>query len=342
MEIRTLNIRNFKSIKGLSVECRKINLFIGEPNTGKSNILEAIGLISFMGHGWHTDLGDFLRFENMRDVFYDHILDQPVTIDFGFGNVRVEFKDGKFEGSYFQTDPVYTSARARVFSASYTNVQPLAIQDQLQPFKFYRFRHLRKFENQQSEFLQPPQGDNLLSIIMTNKHNKKIVKEIFGKFGYRINLRPEEGKIDVVKEFEDVLVSFPYSISSETLQRLVFYITAIQSNRDSVITFEEPEAHAFPYYTKYLAERISLSEQDNQFFIATHNPYLLTSILEKAPKEKIAVFVTKLQNYETKALPLSDEKKMEILEMGSDVFLNLDKLVGQKDKDDVSETNQRK
>jgi hypothetical protein len=337
MEIRKLSIKNFKSIKELSVDCTKINLFIGQPNSGKSNILEAIGLASFMSHGRGGNLGDFLRFENMRDIFFDHVLDHPVTVGFDFGHIKVEFKDGRFAGTYFHNEPT-RSGQVQVFVGDYTSVQLVQTEDRLEPFKFYRFRHLTQFANQKSEYLQPPNGDNLLSIIMTSKHNKKLVKDILGKFGYRINLRPEEGKIDVVKEFEDVLVSFPYSISSETLQRLIFYVTAIQSNSNSVITFEEPEAHAFPYYTKYLAERIALSEQNNQYFIATHNPYLLTSILEKAPKDKIAVFITELENYQTKVFPLNDQKKMEILEMGSDVFLNLDKLVNTNDN---IETNNR-
>jgi len=328
MQIRKLSIKNFKSIREVNVECRKINLFIGQPNSGKSNLLEAIGLASFMGHGNHNNLADFVRFENMRDFFYDHSLDQPITVDFGFGNLMIEFRDGGFFGTYFQADPACAS-RSEVFSANYTQVMSFVEEKRLKYFKFYRFQHLKQFANPRSEFLQPPCGNNLLSIILTNKHSKQIVKDIFEKFGYRINLRPEEGRIDVVKEFEEVLVSFPYSISSETLQRLVFYMTAIQSNRDSVITFEEPEAHAFPYYTKYLAERIALSEQNNQYFIATHNPYLLTSILEKANKDDIAIFVTELKDYQTKLVPLSDEKKNEILEMGSDVFLNLEKLANQ-------------
>ncbi len=40
--IEKLAIKNFKSIKELDIDCRRINLFIGEPNTGKSNILEAL------------------------------------------------------------------------------------------------------------------------------------------------------------------------------------------------------------------------------------------------------------------------------------------------------------
>lgn len=44
--IDKLSIKNFKSIKSLSTDCKRINLFIGEPNSGKSNIREALGLLS--------------------------------------------------------------------------------------------------------------------------------------------------------------------------------------------------------------------------------------------------------------------------------------------------------
>ena len=109
MQIRKLSIKNFKSIKEVNVECRKINLFIGQPNSGKSNLLEAIGLASFMGHGDYSNLGDFVRFENMRDFFYDHSLDQPITIEFGFGFMKIEFNNGIFVGTYFQADPASAS-----------------------------------------------------------------------------------------------------------------------------------------------------------------------------------------------------------------------------------------
>ena len=42
--IKKLHIKNFKSIKELDLNCARVNVFIGEPNTGKSNILEAIGI----------------------------------------------------------------------------------------------------------------------------------------------------------------------------------------------------------------------------------------------------------------------------------------------------------
>ena len=43
--IEEIKIKNFKSIKDLTLNCNKINVFIGKPNVGKSNVLEAIGLL---------------------------------------------------------------------------------------------------------------------------------------------------------------------------------------------------------------------------------------------------------------------------------------------------------
>ena len=59
--IANLQIKNFKSIKQLDLDCNKINLFIGEPNTGKSNIFETLGLFSFIKFG---QIEDFVQLDN--------------------------------------------------------------------------------------------------------------------------------------------------------------------------------------------------------------------------------------------------------------------------------------
>ncbi len=48
--IKNISIKNFKSIKDLEFKAKRINLFIGKPNTGKSNILESLGIfiLSFL------------------------------------------------------------------------------------------------------------------------------------------------------------------------------------------------------------------------------------------------------------------------------------------------------
>jgi hypothetical protein len=44
--IGPVQIRNYKSIRGLKFDAKRVNLFIGEPNTGKSNIIEALSFFA--------------------------------------------------------------------------------------------------------------------------------------------------------------------------------------------------------------------------------------------------------------------------------------------------------
>lgn len=146
---------------------------------------------------------------------------------------------------------------------------------------------------------------------------------LFLERGLRLLFRPQEGKIEVAKLLDDVIISYPYSLTSDTLQRLTFHLSAILSNRDSVLVFEEPESHSFPYHTKYLAEQIALDENNNQYFIATHNPYFLLPLLEKAYKKDIAVHIVYYEDYETKTRELLPEALAELAEI--DIFSNLER-----------------
>ena len=323
MPVKVLRIRNFKSIRYLKLDCTRVNLFIGEPNTGKSNILEALGLLSHIGYG---NINQFVRIEVMTDLFYDRVLEEPLSVSFDEKALRVEFKDGRFDG-YLESETPSGKTSSHIFGYGFSGGQALTQYPGLKEYKSYRFMKLSEFKNQKSDFLQPPYGNNLLAVIMSRKRLRRILNDLFGKFGYRPVFRPQEGKIEILKELEDIIFSLPYSLASETLQRLVFYLAAMNSNKDSVLTFEEPEAHAFPYHTKYLAERIAFDKNNNQYFIATHNPYFLMSVLEKTPKKEVAIFLTSLENYETKAKPLTEKQKEEILEMGLDSFFNIEKFL---------------
>jgi hypothetical protein len=328
MVVGKLRIKNFKSIKDLELNCRKINVFIGEPNAGKSNILEAIGLVSHVPYG---HIFQFVRLETMLDLFYDRNLSDPISIDFDQYKMEVVYDQG-FHGRLIFVGQ-QPATRLDLFHYGYEgggqNRRGVfeGKWNILERFKFYRFKMLPSFPEVFSDFLSPPSGANLLHIILTRKDLKKAASDLFRKFGYRIVFKPQEGKIEVQKDLEDIIVSIPYALSSETLQRMVFYLAAIHSNQDSIISFEEPEAHAFPYYTKYLAERIALDNMNNQYFIATHNPYFLSPIIEKTPKTEIATFVTYFENYQTKTKQLSESEIERALAMGPDFFFNLDRFL---------------
>ena len=320
--IKNLDIKNFKSIKNQVLECKRVNILIGKPNTGKSNILESIGVFSLP----FGELKDFVRFEDMTNLFYDQDLGEKIKINADNFYYEVKFADGDFlmggGNKEKKTDFKFNS------NFDYGGNTHNRLITGSSPFKFYKFEIIKDFRRQLSNFLLPPRGENLLSILLTNKDLRKLSADIFKEYGFRIVLKPQDNKIEVQKEIEDVIVSYPYSLVSDTLQRVVFYLVAIETNKDSVIIFEEPEAHAFPYYTKFLAERIAMDET-NQYFISTHNPYFLLSVLEKTPCDEIGIFITYFKDYQTKVRTLSDKEKSEILDLDASIFFNLDKFLNE-------------
>jgi len=317
-KIKNLEIKNFKSIKHLKLNCRRINLLIGEPNTGKSNILEALGIFSFP----YGKLEDFVRFESMSNLFYDENLDESIEIKADERLLEIKFEDLKFRGKCREGKKEFFS-----FDYDYSGGGSSGYIKESSPFKFYRFAIIREFPRKEAGFLLPPSGENLLSILMTRKELKTMVSEIFNPFGFKLIFKPQENKIEVLKQYEDIFISYPYSLASETLQRIIFYLTAIDSNRDSILIFEEPESHAFPYYTKFLAERIAF-DKNNQYFISTHNPYFLLSVLEKAHKDELGVFITYFKDYQTRVKPLSEGELEEMMEQGIDIFFNIGRFLG--------------
>jgi len=122
-----------------------------------------------------------------------------------------------------------------------------------------------------------------------------------------LTLKPAENDINMSKLVDEEIYSYPYYTISETMQRVVFYMLAIKTNKNSILLFDEPESNTFPFYTKFLAESIALDDT-NQFFITTHNPYLLGSLIQKSKLKDINIVVVRMKDYKTE-LFLSNQNK---------------------------------
>ncbi|MFQ5891232.1 MAG: ATP/GTP-binding protein [Candidatus Methanofastidiosia archaeon] len=324
--IKSLEVENFKSIRQLKLDCKRINILIGEPNTGKSNILETLGIFSFGAFGESIEaygkLKDFVRFENMDDLFYDQNIEDPIKIKIDEKILNIRFRNSKFMGSCREMQKEIFS-----FDYDYNGSGKAKFSRELSRFRFYRFKVKRDFPKKESDFLLPPNGENLFTVLLTHKKLRSTANQLFSPFELRLMFKPRESKIEVVKEYEDILIGYPYFLASETLQRIIFYLTAINTSDNSVLIFEEPESHAFPYCTKYLAEKIALDENENQYFISTHNHYFLLSILEKSPKEDLGIFITYFEDYQTKIKPLIEQDIEEIMDRGHDIFFNIERFL---------------
>jgi AAA15 family ATPase/GTPase len=322
--ITKLSVSNFKSVRQLDIDCKKVNLFIGEPNTGKSNILEALGFVGWLGQRGDIPLNDSIRFQTMPNLFYDQLLDQDITVkasttDTSYPMFDVALKHDKSKFIFLERSQSF-----RVVTYEGNWEEGAMISNKLAQIKLFHFKTLDIYDSKQSAFLMPPNGDNLFSVVISSKILREVMTEFFRKYGLKLVMKPHEKVFELQKEVDDLVFSYPYTLTSDTLRRIIFYTVAIASNKDSVLVFEEPESNAFPYYTKYLGERIAL-DQTNQFFIATHNPYLLSAIIEKTRKEDVQVFITYFKDFQTHVKPLAPDQLVELME--ADPFFNLDQFI---------------
>jgi len=300
MMIREVEIQNFKSIRKLYLECRRINLFIGPPDSGKSNLLESLGIFGLADDP--AALPDFARCRTMAELFHDLDVKSPVRV--------------RADGCAWTLE--------REPSAN----PPFRLQFNLHrlPIRFYRFVPLDRFPAKEPDFLRPPHGENMLHLLLRHGMVRERIAGIFAEHGLRLVLKPQKERIELRKEAEGRIIAYPYAMASETLRRLAFHLLAIETNEGALLIFEEPEAHLHPFHAKYLGEQIALDAR-NQYWISTHSPHFLLAVLEKAPLEDVAVFLTARRNGETWARPLGEEEIQGILEDGCGFFFDMERLM---------------
>ena len=330
--VNQLEVKNFKSIRKIDFACKKVNVFIGGPNTGKSNIIEALCLMS-QGVVGQVLSKEVFRYNSVADLFFDFNINQPIelfTNQFAYKLMYAVRQDGVPENQFnfeVSVDPDRTLPAKNPIKIDYDGKIVSAGQLFSTIVRCYQYKRLQSFQPGYLPFLSPPFGENLPSLLLSNEDLRNWVSEFFESMRFNLTLKPVENQISISKLVNKSIFSYPYLTISETLQRIVFYIVAIKSNKNSILLFDEPDSNTFPFYTKFLAERIALDDS-NQFFITTHNPYLLLGLIEKTSIEDLNVsLVTMTDNYETKVNPLNSHQLEEVLDFNSDVFFNLDRIV---------------
>jgi AAA15 family ATPase/GTPase len=327
--IQKLVIKNYKSVKHLDISCKKLNVFIGEPNSGKSNIIEALSLKSQNAIGQQLNK-EIFRYKILGDLFYDFNINQPIEVSCGdkLTLLRYSVRDNGVSDNMFDfildnninaNKPYQLDHSGKVVNIGEANLGASDV-------RFYEFKKLATFFASYSPHLSTPYGENLPILLLANADYKKWVSEFVQSKGLRLTLKPTENDINFSKIVDDEIYSYPYFSISETLQRIIFYNLAIMSNKKALILFDEPESNTFPFYTKFMGERIALDET-NQFFITTHNPYLLLSLIEKSSFEKINVCLVEMKNYQTTISVLTEAQVTKVLDLNSDIFFNFNNIL---------------
>ena len=307
-----------------------------------------LALFTFIDQSFSSriDLSTYVRFKDLSNLFTDGILDKEVILEVRRLDLHKqitlnELSEGKINdtiekitikpesNSYSISDQVKINAefvKKRDLTFEFSGNLSSGGGNPANPssIKYYLYKEFSEYNDLSADALKPPYGENLVALIQARKPLRKIVSDILKAEGYRLLIKPHGKQIEIIKDIEDISFGYPYTILSDTLKRIIFYTIAINSNKNATLILEEPESFTFPYYTKHLAEMIALDES-NQYFIATHNPYLLRSIIEKAPKAKVNIFVVSIKDYLTQVSKIDSKKVPDLLD--SDPFFNLSSFI---------------
>jgi hypothetical protein len=322
--LTNVKIKNFKSIRDLEFSARRVNVFVGEPNTGKSNIIAALAFFSpgTLAQGSQ----EILRFKTTADLFFDQKVANAISIDVGNWAMTLKLSGGNYQGVFcWQGNPPDRVPKGQ-FMMSHAGFSGGVPGMPVASIRYYVFKPLTFFPNGQPGMLNPPFGDNLVAVLYTNEALRQRAGALIRQAGFRLQLKPADNELLIAKDVNDELYSYPWTSVSETLRRAVFLLAVLETNSDATLLLDEPETNTFPFYTKYFAERIAL-DQSNQFFLTTHNPYVLSSVVEKTPVEALNVFVTTMEGFETRLKRVPDHKLPDLLELDSAAFFNLPRLV---------------
>ena len=322
--IKNIEIKNFKSIRHAEIkDCRRVNVFIGYPNVGKSNILEALSMSCITNE---TVFTDFVRVKEVPTLFFNGSINNNIEIEID-NRIQISCKYINAElqvvERYLESNDQMPTLRENYFIdfKFKRSIAPQAIVPE-PTFKKYEFKKDKVKRRTQYFTLDIPFGENIFSIIQTNEVLNEEAASLLKDYGLELLYDSGTQAFTIFKRINKGIFTIPYELLADTLQRLIFYKAAILSNSECVLLFEEPEAHMFPpYMRKFTADVIF--DKTNQFFIATHSPYVLGEFIEEI-KDDLSVYVVDYDKGETVIKRLTDDEVTEVSQYGIDLFFNLE------------------
>jgi AAA15 family ATPase/GTPase len=195
-KIDNIEIKNFKSIRHQKIEgCKRVNVFIGYPNVGKSNLIEALSIFSISS--LDSIFSKFIRVENSTGLFFNGNISEKaeikinetnrVVINYESDGVKVvnEFDREKYgydnidKGRYTLEDrkeasklSTFTLRHSDMGIFSFSGANFTRDERSIAPVYRYQFERNTKFIPGASYHLSHPFGENIFDIL-TRQYEKK-------------------------------------------------------------------------------------------------------------------------------------------------------------------------
>ena len=254
--IQKIQIKNFKSFNDLTIEgCKKINIIIGSPNTGKSNLLEALSLFAISNSinlkKRIVTLQDYIRIKKANHIFFNGNTEKESSIilneenrmyirtndegkELYFFNFllnkseldipenidRLKIKDNNYTDyyNYYNFFRGLSKYYFEFFTQDFTNFNRYNYNEITNPYciKNYKFNSQTLFrETNNFKYLEHPNGENLYNFLINSSEVKKEINEYFKMYN-----------IPIIYDVESEEIKFEKKLDEDRRFNIQFYLIA--------------------------------------------------------------------------------------------------------------------
>jgi len=310
--IENIIIENYKSIKHLELELKKINILIGSNGVGKSNFIsffEMINAIYNQRFGSYTlergGIDNLLYFGRKQSQYIKGLIDFNNTNAFfftlkpadrkGFIEDTGDFYNrNKIGKQYSLWDKKYwdKAVEESKFIEERIHWRAPHVKKYLESFLVYHFHDTTRSSAMKqpcnisdNQYLRE-NGSNLAALLyLLSQNNLKVFKMIEGvirsvaPFFERFDLKPDKLNPQMIqlewKEKESDMYFNGYNLSDGTLRFIALTTLLMQPEPPEVIIIDEPELGLHPAAINKLAALIRKASAKSQLIVSTQSPNLV-------------------------------------------------------------------
>lgn len=309
--LQEFRIKNFKAFRDLKLNgFKKVNIFVGKANTGKTSILEALSLflakhpqmlISLLDE--RSMLGDDTCFESL---FFDYKTDELITLESDLEKLELSpnFENQSLviseQTTYIDRSNSYNLKNSLKFSFESKNKKSFSSSISFNKIETKMAYNVSMSENDNKPFISSLNSiefiaslknreyfnkfvDNLSTVLADNEKAKELQQKI-KEFALDIEDLKFVGGNKILVQQKGLQHAIDFRLLGQGFQSYIFILVAILSYKKYIIIDEIENGLHFESID-LLLESMFQTPKDTQFFITTHNKELLKNLALKLEKQ---------------------------------------------------------
>jgi len=304
MEINTVKIKNFKSLKGIDIRLSNLTLITGVNSSGKSSFIQSILLLKQNQEKFYslrgskiTNINDkYVKLGNKRDILFEEIFDENIEIEISNNQIthNLEFNTDNLK---IENIEILTEDNKKLFNIFYDDFQYIST-DRIAPNISYGMSDEDVDKNLigiMGEYTAHYLANNRhKDIIFALRHPKSQTTQLLENVSLWLSEISSniEVKAKVYDELQQVNLTYSYTYEDTRTKDytplnvgfgityvLPIIVSILKARKGDLLIIENPESHLHPAGQSKVAELCAIASANGvQIIVETHSDHFLNGI----------------------------------------------------------------